>query len=583
MPPPVARRISKPRTRNTISPDLLPLFEFSNIVNSSLDLNFILSTVLLTTMGKMLVAKGIVFLRKEGSRFEVVAAKGVDQTAFPKSLEIEKPPRASVKIDKLIPRKLSWTDALSEHGQKLLVPILSESRVLGLISLGERMGRAKYSAVDTHLIQSLVNLSGSAITKALIIDQLKEANRSIDRKFQELNTLFDLSKEFNVGLNSENVVRLLTFVLLGQVGASKYLICLRNAHGLQIAASRPQADRSVEQTLETLCEIQKAGFLSDLAKQKKFLEPANRLLHMGMVAVIPMQMQNKIRGLILVGERLRGGSYSKTDLEFISSLGNLATISIENARLFKEAIEKQRMEDELKIAREIQQGLLPENLPNIQGFDIAAVNIPSKQVGGDYYDALQRSENEFVIAVGDVSGKGTPAALLMANVQAALRTLVPVESSLPKATAQINDLTASNTRGAKFITFFWGILDVNSRTLRYVNAGHNPPLLVRIGGTVEKLEIGGLILGIIKTQTPYQEGSVRFHSGDALVMYTDGVSEAMDAEGRDFTEERLEEALKRFAHLPAHEIIQKVQQELETHTKDTPQSDDITMLVLKAL
>lgn len=534
-------------------------------------------------MGKMLVAKGMVLLRKEKNRFDVVAAKGIDEGMFPKYLEIEKPPRGLVNVDKLASPKFAWAKPLVDQNQKLLVPILSDGRIVGLISLGERMSKTRYSAVDTHLIQSLVNLSGSAIAKALIIDQLKEANRSIDRKYQELNTLFDLSKEFNVGLNSQNVIRLLTFALLGQVGASKYIICLRNHTALEVVAARPQMDRSVEIPLEHLCEIHKAEFISDLARQKRFREYATHLLQRGMVAVIPMQMQNQIKGLILVGERLRGGSYAKADLEFISSLGNLATISIENARLFKEAIEKQRMEDELKIAREIQQGLLPEHLPEVEGFEIAAVNIPSKQVGGDYYDALQRSAGEYVIAIGDVSGKGTPAALLMANVQAALRTLVPIESSLPKATAQINDLTSSNTRGSKFITFFWGILDVKSRTLRYVNAGHNPPMLIRTDGSLEKLEVGGLLLGIIKTQTPYQEGSVRFQSGDTLVMYTDGVSEAMDSEGRDFTEERLELALKRHGGLPAEEIIRRVQQELESHTKDTPQSDDITMLVLKAL
>ncbi|MBI4428352.1 MAG: SpoIIE family protein phosphatase [Ignavibacteriales bacterium] len=573
----------KPRRREGISPDSLPLFEFSNVVNSSLDLQFILSTVLLTTMGKMLVAKGMVLLRKEEHRFEVVAAKGIDQASFPKAFSIEKTPRAICKVDKLASSRLPWIDTFVIQNQKLLVPILSEGKVVGLMSLGERMSGTKYSAMDTHLIQSLVNLSGSAIAKALIIDQLKEANRSIDRKYQELNTLFDLSKEFNVGLDAEKVVRLLTFALLGQVGASKYIICLRNHSTLQIVAARPNVERTMDPLLEQLCEIRKAEFISDLARQKRFREPGVLLQQKGMTAVIPMQMQSQIKGLILVGERLRGGNYSKVDLEFISSLGNLAIISIENARLFKEAIEKQRMEDELKIAREIQQGLLPEDLPHIQGFEIAAINIPSKQVGGDYYDALARSEREFVIAIGDVSGKGTPAALLMANVQAALRTLVPIESSLPKATAQINDLTSSNTRGAKFITFFWGILDVGSRTLRYVNAGHNPPLLLRTDGSVERLEVGGLILGIIKTQTPYQEGSVRFQSGDTLVMYTDGVSEAMDSEGRDFTEERLEVALKRYANLPANEIIHRVQQELETHTKDTPQSDDITMVVIKAL
>jgi sigma-B regulation protein RsbU (phosphoserine phosphatase) len=288
--------------------------------------------------------------------------------------------------------------------------------------------------------------------------------------------------------------------------------------------------------------------------------------------------------MILLGERLRGGHYARADLEFLYSLGNLAIISIENARLFQEAIEKQRMEDELKIAREIQQDLLPEVIPNIPGFDIAAINIPSKQVGGDYYDVLKRDSDEFILAIGDVSGKGTPAALLMANVQAALRALAPSCKSVTETTSQINDLTCANTRdGSRFITFFWGILDSKNKQFRYTNAGHNPPYLIRQSGIIEKLEEGGLILGVFKTKTPYIETSTLLSSGDVLIMYTDGVSEAMNAEGNQFTEERLEDVLKKSVNLTAKQIIQRVQNELETHTQSTPQSDDITMLVLKAL
>ncbi len=296
-----------------------------------------------------------------------------------------------------------------------------------------------------------------------------------------------------------------------------------------------------------------------------------------------MQVQNQTKGLILLGEKLRGVSYAKEDLEFLYSLGNLAIISIENARLFQETLEKQRMEDELKIAREIQQGLLPLRLPEMEGFDLAAVNISSKEVGGDYYDVVERSAGKYVIAVGDVSGKGTGAALLMANVQAALRALAPMEYTLPEATARINDLTCSNTGGDKFITFFWGILDVQARTLQYVNAGHNLPFLIRSDGTVERLAEGGIILGMMKTVRPYQEGIVTLRSGDTLFLFTDGVSEAMNPQGEDFTEERLETVVRDLAGRPAREIVAAVRQEIEQYAGGMPQSDDMTMLVFRVL
>jgi sigma-B regulation protein RsbU (phosphoserine phosphatase) len=296
-----------------------------------------------------------------------------------------------------------------------------------------------------------------------------------------------------------------------------------------------------------------------------------------------MHLQSQTKGAIMLGPRLRGGDYTPTDLEFLYSLGNLAIISIENARLFREGLEKQRMEDELKIAREIQQGLLPEQLPRIPGFEIAGINIPSYQVGGDYYDVIQHDGRDYVVAIGDVSGKGTPAALLMAGVQAVLRTIAPLQLPLPVATGRINDLICLNTHGGKFITFFWGLLETEHRVFRYVNAGHNPPMLIRKNGNIEKLESGGLILGIMKSVTPYQEGAVTFEPGDVLLMYTDGVSEAMNPESVDFSEEELEKVASNSRGLSSGEMIAKIRHALELHTKGSPQSDDITMLVLKAL
>ena len=154
-----------------------------------------------------------------------------------------------------------------------------------------------------------------------------------------------------------------------------------------------------------------------------------------------------------------GGSYSDSDLEFIYSLGNLAIISLENTRLFYEAVEKQKMENELNIARDIQKGLLPRSLPTIPGLELAALNISSKQVGGDYYDVVVLENGTCVIAIGDVSGKGTPASLLMANVQATIRTLVHFNLPLSEMTSLVNRLICDNTGSDKFITFCWGIFD----------------------------------------------------------------------------------------------------------------------------
>jgi sigma-B regulation protein RsbU (phosphoserine phosphatase) len=377
------------------------------------------------------------------------------------------------------------------------------------------------------------------------------------------------------------VVRLLTFSLLGQVGVNRYAVCLAEGASMRIVASRMEESTELPQALQKLCELGNPVLIEDLVKDSKVSSAGEQLQQIGVRLVIPMQVQSRTKGLILLGQKLGGGSYSKGDLEFLYSLGNLAIISIENARLFQETLEKQRLEDELKIAREIQQGLLPQKLPQIPGYDLAAVNVSSKQVGGDYYDVLQRSETEYVIAIGDVSGKGTPAALLMANVQAAMRALAPLQNNLCETTARINDITFENTGGDKFITFFWGIVDTNSRQFRFVNAGHNLPFLIRKDGTVMRLSEGGLILGIMKAVQAYKEGLVQLEPGDTLFLFTDGVSEAMNASGEDFTEERLEVLVRSLSDRSARDMIQEVRAALEEFCKGTQQSDDITMLVLK--
>jgi len=565
------------------STDLLPLFEYNKIINSSLDLRFILSTLLLTVMGKMLVPRGIVLLQREKGWFEIVAAKGIQQELLGHTIPLERPPRAIVSIDSKEGNNRHWASFFKERQLKVLIPIVVQKKLVGVISLGERFGAKKYSELDRSLMRSLVELSGSAIEKAMMVGQLKDVNQSLDRKYQELNTLFDLSKEFNVGLDAERVLRLLTFSLLGQIGVNRYAVCLLNHGNVTIASSRLDTGTELTSSLSLCCVLKTPMLVHDLYRKKKFKTAAGEFERAGIAAVIPMQVQNETKGLILLGKKLRGGDYSAGDLEFLYSMANLAIISIENARLFRDGLEKQRMEDELAIAREIQQGLLPRSLPNIPNFEIAAINIPSKQVGGDYYDVVTKSDNEIIIAIGDVSGKGTPASLLMASVQATLRALLPIGLSLTEATARINDLTSSNTTAGRFVTFFWGSLDIPTKTFRYVNAGHNLPFLIRANGRVERLDVGGILLGMMKTVEPYQEGKLTLSNGDLLVLFTDGVSEAMNSEGLDYTEERLEQVLVHARKSSPQDIISVVRNELQTYTQGTPQSDDITLLVLKAL
>ena len=261
-------------------------------------------------------------------------------------------------------------------------------------------------------------------------------------------------------------------------------------------------------------------------------------------------------------------------------MGSLAIISLENKRLFQEALEKQKLEEELDLARDIQKNLFPQILPKINGVEVSAINISSKQVGGDYYDVIPVDENRFFIAIADVSGKGVPASLLMANIQAFLQVISKQKMDIQDATALMNNLITENTSDGRFITFFWGLLDVSTKTFTYVNAGHNPPLFIR-NKKIRKLEKGGIILGVMKTIMPYEAESIKLESRDVLILFTDGISEAMNSAGEEYSDQKLEQKSIDLSEKPASEILSRIKDDVQNFTSGNIQSDDITMIVLK--
>jgi sigma-B regulation protein RsbU (phosphoserine phosphatase) len=220
--------------------------------------------------------------------------------------------------------------------------------------------------------------------------------------------------------------------------------------------------------------------------------------------------------------------------------------------------------------------------PSHPRIDIAAKNVPSLQMGGDYFDILEAQQGNLLLAIGDVSGKGPSAALLMANLQAMLHVLLSVDISLEEATGRINDMIYQNTPGNKFVTFFWGLLNPETLQLWYVNAGHNPPLLFENSGTgIRELNEGGLILGAMPTMKPYRGDTAALSSGDLLACYTDGITEAMSEYQREeYGKERLLECIHAHHRQPSQQIIQAIIDDVE-HFSDRAQQDDITLIVIK--
>lgn len=556
------------------------LFEFSTVINSSVDLQFILSHILLTLMGKLLSPRGMVLLSDGSGGLTAHMVKGFPEGAERLRIVVKRFPQSLVVPASLDASRNPWAAQLTKIGVGIVLPLSAGGKAMGMLCFAPRLSSKDLESRETTYLRSLANISATAIEKSRQMEEITVVNRKLDRKIQELNTLFELGKEFSVILEPEKVIRLLVFSLLGQIGVSRYLIALTRGPDMAIAASRLDGPAPQGEFLKALTRFAKPSLVTELPKRKG-PDLSAPLQGMKMQVVVPMMLQGECKGLLLLGEKLSREPYDATDLELVSSLGNLAIISLENARLFNDAIEKQKMEDELQIARGIQKGLLPSVLPSIPSIDIAATNISSKQVGGDYYDVIATHDGCYIIAIGDVSGKGTPASLLMANLQATIRALVPLRLPLSELTARVNDLMCDNTGSDRFITFFWAEIDPVARTFTYVNAGHNYPYVMHSDGTTHRLDRGGMILGVLPTSAPYEQAVIPLESGDLLVLFTDGVSEAMSSEGLEYGEERLEAVLSALRDAPALQITEAIHANILEFTRGAPQSDDITMMVLR--
>jgi len=275
-------------------------------------------------------------------------------------------------------------------------------------------------------------------------------------------------------------------------------------------------------------------------------------------------------------------AYSDDDLEVLMLLASQVAIIIEKVMLHEQLIEKKRLEGQLEVARQVQLELLPANDPLLTGFDISGYNFPTEEVSGDYYDWVRVYDDQIGIVIADVSGKGVPAAILMAFLRASLRAASHIGYSAHISMAKVNYLLWESIERNQFVTAFYGILDATTRTLSYSNAGHNPPVLIKANGETRFLDPGEQPLGMFQG-TRYHEYHVVFEPGDVFVLYTDGATEAGSPEGEEFGRDRLVQAVKESLDKPAREMIASIQMAVLEWTASVGANDDVTFFVIKAL
>jgi serine phosphatase RsbU (regulator of sigma subunit) len=297
---------------------------------------------------------------------------------------------------------------------------------------------------------------------------------------------------------------------------------------------------------------------------------------------VPLQTKERIIGLIYVDSPFVIREFTKDDLSLLTVMANVMAIRIENARLAEIEQTERIMQRDLSQAAEIQGRMLPDKAPIVPGTDLAGFNVPCRTVGGDYYDFFPFPDGRVALALGDVSGKGMPASLMMMALHARVQVLAEDPGDLAAFMTRLNKATCAKCPSNRFITFFFCVLDTNTGELTFANAGHNPPIVVRAPGSAEMLEGGGPVLGILPI-APYSEMRISLQKGDMLVLYSDGVTEANDIDQNEYGEERFIEVLKKHRTEPASAIVEAVTKSLAEFAAGAPQADDITLVVAKVV
>ena len=534
------------------------LLESAQLLHASLDLDDLLSHLLRTVMGRLLVTRAVIAI-DDGAGLRVGMARGLPDC----------------KPGKVFDDELARAKGLVEQ-----LPI-GENPAVGKLAFAPP-GHRPVDDDEREFLSALLGIAATGIANARAHAEATRANHELDQKIQQLRTLVELGRAFARTNDPDEVVRIFGLTLAGQWLVRRWVIvACREGHG----EVRRQAGGAVLPSLEgfraQLAEWPDAVLVDDIPDD----ELRQIFVDQRITVVFLLRNADEVCGLAALGPRPGTQQYEASDLEMGAGMAAQAAVALDNCWLFAETLEKQQMERELAVAASIQQGLFPAELPALPDFLLAAMNRPVQQVGGDYYDALALARNDprdarCLLCVADVSGKGLSASLLMSTLQATLRALFDHHVSLSELAQSTNELLFATTPGNKYATAALVLLDGSTGRCQYVGAGHTESLIVRADGTLEWLGATGIPLGLFPDMT-WAEQMVTLQPGDTLVLYSDGVSEAQTADYEEFDAERLAEVVRRVRHEPPEAIIAHILDAVDRFIQGAPQFDDITLMVLQ--
>jgi serine phosphatase RsbU (regulator of sigma subunit) len=371
-------------------------------------------------------------------------------------------------------------------------------------------------------------------------------------------------------------------LVIDAVHAPRGLLLMVEAGGLVARAAKGQRFRLSGKVAERVLEHKESILVPDVAVADDYKDEFTIIgQQIRSILAVPLQTDQRVLGLLYLDSPHRVRNFDTQDLDLLTVMANIAAVHVEHARLAEIEAKERQIQADLRQAWEIQQNLLPTAPPIVEGLQLAGHSRPCRTVGGDYYDFVDQGDGRTCIIVADVAGKGLPAALVMSNLHARVEILFEQQQDLASTVAQLNRMTCKHSAGRRFITFFAGVIDAKSGAMTYCNAGHNPPLLVRSEGKIERLTDGGMILGVVPG-VAYQQGTARLAPGDVLVLFSDGVTEALHPVTDDeFGEGRVGSVAAVARQGTAEEIRAAITEELLHWIGNCPSLDDLTLVVAK--
>lgn len=422
------------------------------------------------------------------------------------------------------------------------------------------------------------------------VKKLQSENSKLLRAVEELSVLNELARAIGASHNTEEVMRTIVKRSLRAANAEQGVITLIDKESQQptktlvrsMATSSEHEPFHANQSLMGWMLInQKAIVIDDPQNDDRFRGASwDKYIHS--LVCVPLMAKSAMIGVLTLYNKKGGEKFTLEDQRLLGIIAGQSAQIIENARLYEEEKALLRIKEELRVAYEIQINLLPKDQPQIPGYDIAGRSIPAQNVGGDYFDFVPVDAERIAICLADVTGKGMPAALLMANLQATIRGQTLPDFSAGPCLERSNMLLYQSTDSQKFATVFYGHLNFRNHTLNYSNAGHNDPYLFANSSEPKILRTGGIMLGALPAM-PFEEESIAFNQGDCLVLYSDGITEAENKKEDEFGEERLIKIITQNKEKPANELIDIIFESVNVFAAGFPQSDDMTIVVIKRI